>query len=156
MSGGIQASDSGMNAEINMTPMVDVMLVLLVIFMLITPALMAGFTAQLPQGVNLIERDDDKERTTLGIDRTGNMYLNKVPIPQCAPTTLPGCKETVINLLLAEMQRHPTDAVLFIKADRVLPWKEMAEAMRWARAAGFAVAAMVSDEAKDESPEEGG
>jgi biopolymer transport protein TolR len=150
MAGGIQASDSGMNADINMTPMVDVMLVLLVIFMLITPALMAGFTAQLPKGKNLIEREDDDKRTTLGIDRDGNMYLNKKPIPQCKPSTAAGCRESVINLLTGEMQKHPTDAVLFIKADQKLAWREMAESMRWARVAGFAVAAMVSETLGDE------
>lgn len=147
MAGGVQASDSGLNAEINMTPMVDVMLVLLVIFMLITPALMAGFTAQLPQGVNLVERKDEEGRTTLGIDRNGNIFLNKVEVPQCVPSTAPTCREAIVNLLKQEMANHPTDAVLFIKADRQLPWKELAEAMRWGREGGFAVAAMVADAA---------
>ena len=57
---------SSVMADINMTPMVVVMLVLLVIFMLITPALMAGFTAQMPTAENLKEREDDEARTTLG------------------------------------------------------------------------------------------
>ena len=48
------------NSEINMTPFVDIMLVLLIIFMVITPALLQGFQATLPVGDNLLERPEDK------------------------------------------------------------------------------------------------
>jgi biopolymer transport protein ExbD len=53
-----------LQGEINVTPMVDVMLVLLIIFMVVTPALLQGFTATLPQGANLIERPADEARVT--------------------------------------------------------------------------------------------
>src|SRR5688572_10871859 len=65
--------------DINVTPMVDVMLVLLIIFMVVTPALVAGFNAQLPQGLNLKERPEQEERTTLGIDAGGTYYHNTRP-----------------------------------------------------------------------------
>ncbi|HYD16312.1 MAG TPA: biopolymer transporter ExbD, partial [Hyphomicrobium sp.] len=48
-------------SEINVTPMVDVMLVLLIIFMVVTPTLMAGFQAEMPKGVNLLQKPDDEE-----------------------------------------------------------------------------------------------
>jgi biopolymer transport protein TolR len=122
-------------AEINVTPMVDVMLVLLIIFMVVTPALLAGFNAQLPQGVNLKERPEESGRTTLGIDRNGNYYLNKAPI----------AKADAGRLLTAEFERHPDDRVLFVQADRTLRYGDVAEAMRVARTAGARVVAAVTE-----------
>jgi len=136
---------SSLNAEINMTPMVDVMLVLLIIFMLITPMLMSGFKAELPIGENLIERPDDESRTTLGIDAGGNYYLNKEPIR----------KEDALRLLTAEFERHPEDRVLFVKADRSLKYSEVKAAMEIARDAGARVMAAVTDQVATED-EEGG
>jgi biopolymer transport protein TolR len=123
-------------AEINVTPMVDVMLVLLIIFMVVTPALLGGFHAQLPQGVNLKERKDDPNRTTLGIDVNGNYYLNKRPIN----------KADAPKLLEAEFARHPDDRVLFVRADRTLKYGQLAEAMRVARTAGARVSALVTEQ----------
>ena len=122
--------------EINVTPFIDVMLVLLIIFMVVTPALMGGFHAQLPQGVNLKERKDDANRTTLGIDVNGNYYLNKRPIN----------KAEVRQLLEAEFARHPEDRVLFVRADRTLRWSQLAEAMRVARSSGARMVAAVTEQ----------
>jgi biopolymer transport protein TolR len=129
-------------AEINVTPMVDVMLVLLIIFMVVTPALMAGFNAKLPQGVNLKERPDDEQRTTLGIDNLGNYYLNKTPIN----------KADVAGLLQAEFARHPDDRVLFVRADRTLRYGEIMEAMRIARNSGARVVAAVTEQDPSAQP----
>ena len=71
---------SGVKAEPNVTPMIDVMLVLLIIFMLVVPAIQAGFNAQPPQGVNLKSHPPDDAEVLLGIDRTGQYYLQKQPI----------------------------------------------------------------------------
>src|SRR5215212_3739021 len=65
----------------NVTPMIDVMLVLLIIFMVVTPALLAGFQADPPQAVNLKDHPEDSNLDqVLGIDKDGNYYLNKRPI----------------------------------------------------------------------------
>ena len=75
----------GVKAEPNVTPMIDVMLVLLIIFMVVTPALLAGFNAVPPQGQNLKDHPEDAENDqVLGIDRDGNYYLNKKPIAKTA------------------------------------------------------------------------
>jgi len=65
----------------NVTPMVDVMLVLLIIFMVVAPALLAGFNADPPQAQNIKDHpEDDQTDQVLGIDKDGNYYLNKKPI----------------------------------------------------------------------------
>jgi biopolymer transport protein ExbD len=136
---------SGVMAEINMTPMVDVMLVLLIIFMVVTPVLMAGFQAELPEGVNLRERPDDESRTTLGIDVAGNYYLNRQPIERA----------DALRLLTAEFERHPDDRVLFVKADRSLTYGEVRAALELARDAGARVVAAVTQQL-DVEPAGGG
>jgi biopolymer transport protein ExbD len=77
-------TDTNVMGDINVTPMVDVMLVLLIIFMVVTPAITAGFQAKLPDGAHLKQREiKEEERTMLGIDGNGDIYLNKKPVPGC-------------------------------------------------------------------------
>src|SRR5688500_13641114 len=151
--------------DINVTPMVDVMLVLLIIFMVVTPALVAGFNAQLPQGLNLKERPEQEERTTLGIDGTGTYYLNTRPVPSCTgperatPAGKAACAAEVRSLLVTEFQAHPQDRVLFIKADRTLKYQEVIDVMQVAKESGARVIAAVTeqhasaeDDEEDEAP----
>ena len=133
MSGG--GGDSGLTGDINVTPMVDVMLVLLIIFMVVTPMLLQGFAATLPQGENLLERPADDARVTLGIDVAGEWYLNRTRIT----------REDAPALLAAEFALQPDDKVLFLKAHNDLPYEEIAVAMQVARDAGARVLAAVSD-----------
>src|SRR5690349_11214533 len=141
--------EGGLTGEINVTPMVDVMLVLLIIFMVVTPALLQGFTATLPQGENLIERPADEARVTLGIDVVGNWYLNRVLIP----------KDQALVRLQTEFANQPEDKVLFLKAHHDLPYEEIAVAMQIGRDAGARVLAAVSEQspaarARDRAAEE--
>jgi biopolymer transport protein ExbD len=124
-------------SEINVTPMVDVMLVLLIIFMVITPTLMAGFTAQLPEGANLLSRPDNDERLELGIDRDGRYYLNKTEIR----------REDAPALIQSQLEANPEDKVLFLKADKSLKYEELITAMEMARNAGVRVVAAVTEQA---------
>jgi biopolymer transport protein TolR len=133
--GGQEASESGVMGDINVTPMVDVMLVLLIIFMIVTPAILAGFQARMPEGAHLKARPEKDERTMFGIDREGNWFLNKAPIR----------KEDAERLLEQEFLKHPDDKVLFIKADRNLKYGELLKVMELAKKAGAAVVAAVSD-----------
>ncbi len=132
---GFEASESSVMGDINVTPMVDVMLVLLIIFMIVTPAILAGFQARMPEGAHLKARPEKDERTMFGIDRDGNWFLNKKPIR----------KEDAQKLLEQEFLKHPDDKVMFIKADRNLKYGELLAVMELAKKAGAAVVAAVSD-----------
>src|SRR4028119_1541866 len=73
--------DSDVNADINVTPMIDVMLVLLIIFMVVTPAL--AYEAKLPKAkMSAPEKD---ERVTLGVDKNGQYWIEDVPNPGPIP-----------------------------------------------------------------------
>lgn len=135
MSMSVGGDESALQGDINVTPMVDVMLVLLIIFMVVTPMLLQGFTATLPQGANLLERPADEARVVLGIDVAGEWYLNRTRIR----------REDAPALLAAEFASQPDDKVLFLKAHNDLPYEEIAIAMQVGRDAGARVLAAVSE-----------
>jgi biopolymer transport protein ExbD len=137
-------NDTGMMAGINVTPMVDVMLVLLIIFMVVTPALVAGFQVELPQGEHLKSRGEREGRVELGIDAEGNYYLNKRPI----------ARDDALELLTAEFESRPGDRVLYVKAHRGLKYQEILDAMTLARQAGARVVAAVTQKRPESEHED--
>ena len=127
--GGVQSSP-------NVTPMIDVMLVLLIIFMVVTPALMAGFNATPPQGQNLKDHPEDEENDqVLGIDKDGNYYLNKKPI-----------SKTAIEAEIKRIYTNRDDHVMYLKADRDLAYEKVVDATDIAAKNGVTVVAMISDQ----------
>ena len=69
----------GLNSEINITPLADVMLVLLIIVMLIAPLLQAGVLVRLPEAANTEERQDNDNDTTVHVDSGGRYYVDNIP-----------------------------------------------------------------------------
>jgi biopolymer transport protein ExbD len=130
----IPAGRSSISA-INVTPLVDVMLVLLIIFMVVLPALTAGFTAIPPQGINLKSHPEEDTDQVLGIDGDGNYYLNKKPISLDS-----------IGPLLKEIYASRDDFVLYIKADKDLPYAKVIDAMDIASRNGVRVVGAVSEQ----------
>ena len=129
--------------DINMTPLVDVMLVLLIIFMVVTPALLQGFQADLPTGDNLLERPEEESRVVVGIDVEGAWYFNKRPID----------KELMLPALTRAFAERPEDKVLYLKADAGLPYYDVLTMMDLGRDAGARVLAAVSESTPEESEE---
>src|SRR3954468_25010957 len=93
----------------NVTPMIDVMLVLLIIFMVVTPQLLAGFNADPPKAINLKDHPEDADNDhVLGIDNNGNYYFDKkLFAPEAVGPTLS-------NIYGAPGR---TDFVLYLRAD---------------------------------------
>jgi biopolymer transport protein ExbD len=139
--------DTNVMGDINVTPMVDVMLVLLIIFMVVTPLITAGFQAQLPVGEHLKSRPEEETRVVLGIDKDGNYFLNKRPIR----------REDAKNLITAEFTARPSDKVLYVKADRNLKYQEVIDVMKLARDSGARVIGAITEQtpgtkSEDEGP----
>jgi biopolymer transport protein TolR len=111
-------------SDINVTPMVDVMLVLLIIFMVITPVL-ASYEAALPEAQNVVPEPDD-DVITLGIDARGVFHLGGHAV---APAQLAG---TLRGIYAA----RPGDHLLFLRADRSVGYDIVLGAIDAARAAG--------------------
>jgi biopolymer transport protein ExbD len=129
---------SGVQSTPNVTPMVDVMLVLLIIFMVVAPALLAGFNAEPPQAQNIKDHPEDAETDqVLGIDKDGNYYLNKKPIrsEDVAPA---------LHRIYVEATRE--DKVLYLKADKGLDYSKVLDALDIAMHNGVVVAALIGDQ----------
>ena len=131
----------GLTAEINVTPMVDVMLVLLIIFMVVTTTL--PFPAELPDARAALPARED--RVTLGIDMHGRYWIEDVNDPgPIAPQALAG------RLAAAYAARgRAGDATLYLKADRGVSYALVMRAMDSARQAGVRQVAMITEEARD-------
>ena len=125
-----------MKAEPNVTPMIDVMLVLLIIFMIVTPMLNAGFAAQPPVGVNLKSHPEDPDDQVLGIDMFGNYYLNKRRI-----------ENATLGAKLKEIfDARTTDKILFLKADAGLAYGKVLDAIDVASRNGVRVVGAISEQ----------
>ncbi len=134
----MSASSSGVQSTPNVTPMIDVMLVLLIIFMVVTPMLLSGFTATPPEAQNIKDHPEDSNTDqVLGIDVDGNYYFNKKPIQydQIAPT---------LKAIYSQPDRD--DYVLYLKADKNLKYEKVLDAMDIAAKNGVRVVAMIGEQ----------
>jgi biopolymer transport protein TolR len=134
----VQLSSEGIKSEPNVTPMIDVMLVLLIIFMIVIPQLLAGFNAVPPQGQNIKPHPNEDEDVILGIDAEGKYYLDKKPFTD---EQIPGEIRKVFDA-------RTIDKIMFIKADRNLKYDRIMEAMEMAAKQGVRVAALITDQTK--------
>ena len=120
--------DQEVNADINVTPMVDVMLVLLIIFMVVSPAL--AYEAKLPKAK--MSAPEKEDRVTLGVDKSGQYWIEDVPNPGPIP----------LNRLQQRLQEtyairgNPDDHTLYLKADNNVEYSVVLSAIDAARQAG--------------------
>jgi biopolymer transport protein ExbD len=132
------SSGGGVASTPNVTPMVDVMLVLLIIFMVVAPALLAGFNAEPPQAQNIKDHpEDDKTDQVLGIDKDGQYYLNKKLIK--AEDVGPALKRIYVDT-------PRDDYIMYFKADKGLDYSKVLDAMDLAMKNGVRVVGMISDQ----------
>ncbi len=129
-------SSSNIKAEPNVTPMIDVMLVLLIIFMLVVPAISAGFQAIPPQGVNLKPHPEEDRDQVLGIDANGQYFLNKKAIPNAQLGQL-------LNDIYASREE---DKLLYVKAHKDLEYGKVLDALDIAAHNHVAVTGMITDQ----------
>ena len=123
-------------AEPNVTPMIDVMLVLLIIFMIVVPAINAGFKATPPQGVNLKSHPEEDTDVVLGIDADGNYFLDKKAIrAEDLPTALKNIYDN-----------RTSDKVMYVKADKGLDYAKVLDALDIAAKSGVRVSGMITEQ----------
>jgi biopolymer transport protein TolR len=132
----MSTSGAGVKAEPNVTPMIDVMLVLLIIFMIVIPAIQAGFNAQPPKGVNLKAHPEEDGDVVVGIDAQGNYFLNKQPI-----------RHDDLGPRLKEIfDARTEDKIMYLKADQNLDYDKVLEVVDVASKNGVRVTGMISDQ----------
>src|SRR5512141_191063 len=128
------AGRTSVTSEPNVVPMIDIMLVLLIIFMIVTPLIAAGFRAELPKAKNLGRSPEKDDEVTLGIDESGKFFLNKRPISDAA-------LEEQLRALYATRE----DKILFFKADQKLKYGRVQQGIEIARKAGARVVRSITE-----------
>ena len=103
MSMNVGGDKGGVKADINVTPLVDVMLVLLIIMMIIAPMLQKGVDVRLPSAANTLDKPETQEQTVVAVTADGRLHLNAVPsndadIPQRIQDVLESKKEKIVYL----------------------------------------------------------
>jgi biopolymer transport protein ExbD len=131
-----QAGQTSIKSEPNVIPMIDIMLVLLIIFMIVTPLIANGFKAAMPSGLHLDKRPEGDNEVVLGIDAAGAFFLNGNAIPQAA-------LEDQLRSIYATT--HTEDKIMFFRADKDLPYARIQDAVETARKAGVRVMAAITE-----------
>ena len=137
------AGEGGFQSEINVTPMVDIMLVLLIIFMVVTPLLQHGITVALPQ--NTLNPDEDpriiKESSiVISVPNNGEYYLGKQRISQ------DDIKNKVQPML--EAMKTEEDRIVYIKSGVNVHYGEVVNVINEVRSLGVDKIGLVADKKK--------
>jgi biopolymer transport protein TolR len=124
-------------SDINVTPLVDVCLVLLIIFMVVTPMLQKGVDIALPETVNPTKMPENAKQLTLAIKSDGSVFVNQNWVT----------KENLKNTL-AEVHTSTPDKDVVIKADRRLKYKDVRGLMQLVNEVGFSRVGLVTEKRK--------
>ena len=136
MSMNVGQNRGGAIADINVTPMADIMIVLLIIFMVITPMLSKGVDVKLPTASNTAERKDEPKTITVAIKRDSTTYVNGIVVGK--PDLIPQVKE--------RLEEAPEGSkMVFMKADTELPYSEVMKVMDDLREAGVEEIALIAE-----------
>ena len=136
----------GIKSDINVTPLVDVMLVLLIIMMVIAPMLQQGIVVNLPEALNTNPKPDTSDQTTVvQVDGQGAYYVNAVP---STLTDLPGRVKAALEAKAAGVK------VVYLKGDKDAPYESIMKMMDALRASQIENVALITE--RNDSKKKGG
>jgi len=124
----------GVKSDINVTPLVDVMLVLLIIMMLVAPLLQQGVPVKLPTAANTVDKPETQDQTVLAIGRNKELYLNAKPV-----------NEQELATRINELLENKKEKVVLIKADEEVEYGAVMAAMDALRQAGIEDIGLVTE-----------
>src|SRR6185503_3480699 len=142
MSGG--GGGGGLQSEINVTPMVDIMLVLLIIFMVVTPFLQQGITVALPKNMTNPDVDPNiiKESSiVISVPNDGEYYLGKIKVP----------KEQLaekVDSMLQKNTKKEEDRIVYIKSGVGVSYGDVVNVINEVRKLGVDKIGLVADKKK--------
>src|SRR5947207_1129640 len=137
MAMNVGGSDKGIKAEINITPLVDVVLVLLIIFMVVTPLLEKDITVRLPATEQVEQKyEDAPDQLVVRIDSAGELTINNEKVPAA---------EYVDRLKTVLAAKPANDKVVFVLADDATNYGRLIAALDGAKAAGAETLGMATE-----------
>jgi len=122
----VGGAKGGLKADINVTPLVDVMLVLLIIMMLIAPMLQKGVDVKLPLASNSADKPETQEQTVVAVDANKRFFLNSIPV-----------REDDLTTQITAIMENRKEKVVLIKGDSEAPYSAIMNAMDKLRAANI-------------------
>ena len=134
MSMDVGGAKGGLKADINVTPLVDVMLVLLIIVMLIAPMLQKGIDVTLPEAENTLDKPDTADQTVVHIDRNSKLFVNAVAVDETA----------AIARLLTVLESK-ADKIVYLKGDKDAPYSAIMKMMDALRGAGIETVGLITE-----------
>ena len=122
----VGGAKGGVKSDINVTPLVDVMLVLLIIMMIIAPLLQKGVNVRLPTATNTADKPETQDQTVVGVTPDGQFWVNGVSV-----------SDADVRTRVDDILEGKKDRILLIKADEDAPYGRIMEVMDTLRAAGI-------------------
>jgi biopolymer transport protein ExbD len=133
----IGASKGALKADINVTPLVDVMLVLLIIMMLIAPMLQQGVAVRLPESNYRVDKPDTQEQTVVAIDAGNQFYVNALPVR----------KDDLVTKVQAALEDRK-EKIVYLKGDADAKYSAIMEVMDALRKAQIDNIALITEQKK--------
>jgi biopolymer transport protein ExbD len=130
----VGGASGGIKSEINVTPLVDVMLVLLIIMMIVAPLLQQGVAVTLPRATNSVEKPETQDQTVVTIAANKQVYVNAVEV-----------QGANLQRRINEILETKTDKIVIIKADEDVEYKAVMDTMDELRAAGIEDMGLITD-----------
>ena len=134
MSMDLGGAKGGVKSDINVTPMVDVMLVLLIIMMLIAPMLQQGVDVRLPQAANTVDKPETQGQTVLSITADRRFYVNSVQVAE---------PEMLVRIQRALEETR--ERIVLIKGDEDAPYGSIMTVMDELRRVGIEDVGLIVD-----------
>jgi biopolymer transport protein TolR len=130
----VGSGKGGIKSEINVIPLADVMLVLLIIMMLVAPLLQQGVSVTLPRAAHSTEKGDSQNNTVVAVGPNGDLYVNARPVPEAELATR-----------VSEALDQTTERIVVIKADRDAEYGRVMVAFDQLRTVGVENIALMTD-----------
>ncbi|MFA6011862.1 MAG: protein TolR [Desulfobacteraceae bacterium] len=134
----VGGGDNQLMSEINVTPFVDVMLVLLIIFMVAAPMMTQGVDVALPEVKAESLPQDDEVPFVVSVDKAGKVFINEFEVEP----------DRLNAKLLAIFKQKPTEKV-FLRADKRVPYGTVMDVMAQIRGAGIEKLGMITEPASE-------
>jgi len=134
MSMQLGGGGSSIKSDINVTPLVDVMLVLLIIMMIIAPLLQKGVDVRLPIAINSASKPETQDQTVLGIKADKTVWINGVEV-----------RKEELRSRLESILETKKEKLILIKADEDAPYSAVMDAMDTLRASGIEDVGLITD-----------
>ena len=134
MSMDVGQSKGGIKSDINVTPLVDVMLVLLIIMMIVAPLLQRGADVRLPLAANTAEKPQTQDQTVVAVDRSDRYFVNSLPI-----------RKEEVRSRVEEILETKKERIILIKADADANYSAVMNLMDELRASGIEDMGLITD-----------